>query len=72
MRAAAIGVESGTVLAPARPFLGLFVDDSNKCSVSSKTENGTFKKCAIPLSHSFTLPRREATDCAISPKKLHR
>ena len=33
MRAAAIGVESGTALAPARPSLGLVVDDSNKCSV---------------------------------------
>ena len=40
MRAAAIGVESRTALAPARPSLGLVVDDSNKCSVSWKTENG--------------------------------
>ena len=70
-RAVAIGVESGTALAPARPSLGLVVDDSNKCSVSWKTENGTFKRCAIPLPHSFTLPRREATDCAILPKKQH-
>ena len=49
----AAGVDSRTVLAPARSSLGLVDEHSNECSVFSKAENGTFKNCAIPIPHSL-------------------
>ena len=52
-QAAATGVESRTILAPARSSLGFVDENSNECSVFSKAENGTFKICAIPVPHSL-------------------
>ena len=46
-KTAATGVESRTVLAPTRSSLGLIDENSSDCSVLSKAENGTLKKCAI-------------------------
>ena len=51
--AAATGIESRAVLAPARSSLGLVDENSNECSVLLKAENGAFKRCAIPIPHSL-------------------